>query len=633
MDKRSLLGLLIIGVLLFGFSWFNTKKQEDFLKQQAVADSIERAQHPEKFITPERWTDSQPAAETVPVSDSARKAALEANIGPMLVAASEMQEKTWVLENELIRMEVSSLGAKVVSVELKDYKRYDGQPLMMFQEGSAVFDLTFFLKRNFNYAEINTGKFNFTSDQPETITVEEDGSAKTLALRLPVDEGAYLEYRYTISPDNYMVDFDVEFVGMREMLANQGSFQIDWSNVSLQNEKGFDNENTYTTISYRYPGDKSIEDLGMTKAGGEKSKDEKTRIQWVAFKQQFFSTVFVAKNDFENALMSYKTFQPEDGKVKDFKAVLSVPFSQNRTEYDFQFYFGPNKYAILKTYDMGMEKLVPLGGWVVRWINQLVVIPVFDWLGKYVASYGLIILILTFIIKIIILPLTYKSYLSSAKMRCLKPEMDEIAARFPKQEDAMKKQQAVMELYKKAGVNPMGGCLPMLIQFPILIAMFRFFPASIELRGEHFLWADDLSSYDSILQLPFKIPFYGDHVSLFALLMAVAMFIYSKISYAQTAQAGPQMAGMKFMMLYLMPIMLLLWFNNYSSGLCYYYFLSNLITIVQMQGFRYVVNEDKMRIKLKENAKKPRKKSRWQQRYEEMMRQQQQAQRQNAKRK
>ena len=245
-------------------------------------------------------------------------------------------------------------------------------------------------------------------------------------------------------------------------------------------------------------------------------------------------------------------------------------------------------------------------------------------MGAHIANYGIIILILTLIVKILISPLTYNSYLSSAKMRLLKPEVDKLNEKYPKPEDAMKKQQAMMALYKSAGANPMGGCLPLLIQLPILYAMFRFFPASIELRGEHFLWADDLSSYDSILNLPFNIPFYGNHVSLFALLMATSMFIYSRINYNQTAGSAPQMAGMKFMMLYLMPIMMLVFLNNFSSGLNYYYLLSNIITIGQTYGFRYIVNEEKLHQRMKENAKKPQKKSKWQQRYEEMVKLQQQ---------
>ena len=341
----------------------------------------------------------------------------------------------------------------------------------------------------------------------------------------------------------------------------------------------------YTTISYRFPGESSIEDLGMSE--GAKSKSISTSVNWVAFKQQFFSSAFIAPQNVTNANLAFDTAAPGSELLKSFSAQMAVPYTVQTEGYDFAFYFGPNKYAILKKVaaadgeELHMERLIPLGWGIFGWVNRWCVIPVFDFLRNYIGSFGIIILILVILVKLVISPLTYKSYVSMAKMRLIKPQVDELNKKYPKKEDAMKKQQATMELYKKAGINPMGGCIPMLIQMPILIAMFRFFPASIELREQPFLWADDLSSYDSIVNLPFSIPFYGDHVSLFALLMAVSLFGYSYFNYQQTASSQPQMAGMKFMMVYMMPIMMLLWFNSYSSGLCYYYLLSNLFTIGQ----------------------------------------------------
>ena len=307
----------------------------------------------------------------------------------------------------------------------------------------------------------------------------------------------------------------------------------------------------------------------------------------------------------------------------------AVAYTPQTTSYDFSFYLGPNKFSVLKKLtdangeSLEMERIIPLGWIFSTWISRWIVIPIFDFLQKYITSFGLIILILTLIVKLLIFPLTYKSYLSMAKTRVLRPEMEAINAKFPRQEDAMKKQQATMELYQKAGINPMSGCLPMLIQMPILIAMFRFFPASIELRGQSFLWSDDLSSYDSILDLPFDIPFYGDHVSLFCLLMTIVMFAYSYMNYKQTATSQPQMAGMQIMTVYMMPLMMLFWFNNYASGLCYYYLLSNLITIVQTFAIRMLVNDDKVREGLTKKMKNTKgKKSRFQQKYEELMKQQ-----------
>ena len=364
---------------------------------------------------------------------------------------------------------------------------------------------------------------------------------------------------------------------------------------------------------------------------GAKDKQVSTAVNWVAFKQQFFSSVFIAPENVSYANMAFDTAAPESEYMKDFSAQMAVPYTIQNDTYDFAFYFGPNKYAILRKVTdpsgeaLHLERLIPLGWGIFGWVNRWFVIPVFDFLRNYIGSFGIIILILAVLVKVIISPLTYKSYVSMAKMRIIKPEVDELAKKYPKPEDAMKRQQATMELYKKAGINPMGGCIPLLIQMPIIIAMFRFFPASIELREQPFLWADDLSSYDSILQLPFKIPFYGDHVSLFALLMTAALFIFSYINYQQTSSSQPQMAGMKFMMVYLMPLMMLFWFNSYSSGLCYYYFLANVLTIGQTLLIRRLVDDEKIHAVMKANAAKRGnggKKSKFQLKYEQMMQQQ-----------
>lgn len=622
MDKKSLTGLLIIGVILFGFSWYTSKQQ------QKLAPELP-AEMQETVLTPD------PAETLSGDRDSASLAgaeqALRQHIGDRLYEASHGSETFYTVENDLMKITFSNKGGRVASVELKDYKTYLKTPLILFSDSTSVFDLSFFIKQGYNNSQINTGNYYFTPSDDADPAFAPGETEKQFAMRLYADSAAYVEYVYTIRKDSYMIGFDIRFVGMDNLLsANQSDLNITWQNVGPQNEKGFDNENNYTTIAYNYPGDDSIEDLGISKESKEKTINSK--IKWVAFKQQFFSSILIAENDFQNGSLDYTTFAPSEHKIKTFHAQLAVPYSPQTDRYAFSFYFGPNKFSVLNQYDdLHLQKLIPLGGWIIRWVNRWLVIPTFDFLGKYLTNYGLIILLLTIFIKILIAPLTYKSYLSTAKMRLLKPEMDQINEKYPKQEDAMKKQQAIMALYKSAGVNPMGGCIPMLIQFPILIAMFRFFPASIELRGKSFLWADDLSSYDSILHLPFDIPFYGDHVSLFALLMAVSVFIASKINYSQTAQTGPQMAGMKFMMLYLMPLMLLFWFNNYSSGLSYYYLVSNIITIGQTYGFRCIVNEDKLHQRMKENAKKPRKLSKFQQRYEEILKQQQQLKQQQAK--
>lgn len=640
MDKKSLIGLLLVGVILFGYSWWQTKNTEKNIIAQREAYITDSLANPQKYLkninaTIEEMQHAELVAKQLEEAKQKFQAEFEKNLGSSLTVAMTGEEEFYTLENEVMTMTISSLGAKVVNVEMKDYRKWsqkgDGNLVKLFDPQSAEFDLSFYLRKGYNESKINTASFYFTNVEGVVSGSQSvDGEIRMyeqISMQLPIDENAYVEFIYTMYPDQYMVDFDVQFVGMQQWMQT-GSFDIAWSNTSYQNEKGYQNENNYTTISYKFSDEKKLEELGVAdakKGEGRKSELISTEFEWFAFKQQFFSSVFIADEGFQNGDLSYTTYRPGTGFVKDFLANVTVPFNTSKQKYDFQFYFGPNKYSVLKAYDEGLEGLVQLGGWAISWVNSLIVIPIFDFLSKYMVSYGLIILILTLLIKLLIFPLTYKSYLSSAKMRSLKPEITAISEKYPNKDDAMKKQQATMELYKKCGVSPMGGCLPMLIQMPILFALFRFFPTSIELRGQRFLWAEDLSAYDSIFELPFNIPFYGDHVSLFTLLMAVSMFFFSKINYEQTASAGgPTMPGMKFMMVYMMPVMMVFFFNNYASGLCYYYFLSQIITIIQTTAFRYGVNEEKLHAKLiaasVKNAKKP--KSKWQLRMEDMQKQQ-----------
>ena len=652
MDKKTILGIVVVAVLFLGFAYVNTKQQEKYQQEmaawQAYQDSVAAASRP-----------AVPAADSAAggVAESAVAASGEATapeaaadmaetvrqrriaaMGEYLTAAQEAEPEEFTVENEVMTVRFSTRGGQITGVTLKDYTKYAprgqrDQLIELMDPASARFDMSFYVKNGLNNVKVNTMDYVFRAEPVETA-----GDARRVTMRLAVAENAWLEYEYLIynkqAPErDYLVDFNVRLVNMAPQMANQTSIGIDWSNVSYQNEKGFQNENMYTTLAYRFPGESSIEELGMS--DGAKSKSVSTAVNWVAFKQQFFSSVFIAPQNVSSANMAFDTAAPGSELLKSFSVQMAVPYSAQVEGYDFAFYFGPNKYAILKKVtdnngaDLHMERLIPLGWGIFGWVNRWCVIPVFDFLRNYIGSFGIIILILVILVKLVISPLTYKSYVSMAKMRLIKPQVDELNKKYPKKEDAMKKQQATMELYKKAGINPMGGCIPMLIQLPILIAMFRFFPASIELREQPFLWADDLSSYDSIVNLPFSIPFYGDHVSLFALLMAVSLFGYSYFNYQQTASSQPQMAGMKFMMVYMMPIMMLLWFNSYSSGLCYYYLLSNLFTIGQTLLIRRMVDDDKIHAVMQANAAKRSKgkKSKFQQRYEELLRQQEAQQR------
>lgn len=621
MDKNTIYGLVAIGVILIGFSIYNGKQEKKYAVEKHRIDSIAALNAPQN--SPNAIGDtSLPVATTKATNtaknDSVYKASISQNLGEMGDALTG-EEKFITLENDLVRVILSNKGGKIYSVELKKYKTYGGKPLILFRGQSHEFSLNLFLKES-----VETGNFYFTpGTTANLITVEKGDSAKSVEMRLNIASNSYLEYKYTLRPGSYMVDYQVNMVNLEKFISPQTTgIDLKWQADVYQEEKGAENENNYTTLGYMFTTNEYEE------MSGRKASDTETlatKVQWVAFKQQFFSSIILSDGGFSNAIVGY-TNNPslKDSVLKHFKANLTIPFNpQDKKPINLQFYFGPNSYKTLRAYGHDFQKVVPIGSWIIRWINRYVVIPSFDFLGRYFVSYGLIILLLTLAIKLVLFPLTYKSYLSSAKMRVLKPEVDKINQKYPKKEDALKKQQEVMGLYKKAGASPLGGCLPMVLQFPILFAMFRFFPASIELRQQSFLWADDLSSYDSVLHLPFNIPLYGDHVSLFTLLMAAALFVTSRMSYTQMGDTNAQMPGMKFMMLYLMPIMMIAWFNNYSAGLSYYYFLSNMATLAQTYFIRRFVDDEALLAKLRENSKRVVKKSKFQQRLEDVAREQQ----------
>ena len=642
MDKKSIIGIVLTSLIFVGFAIYTSKQQQDYQQKLREYNAYMAQQEQIAQSTPDVVNTSAVEGEAVVSREEREQQLAVARYGATLAGLRGGEAQIVTLENDYLKVDFSSLGGQIVDVQLKEYTRYAPKDerkelVKMFDPESAKFDMSFFVKNGVNNVKVNTSEYNF-----EVLPVEHNDSLQRLTMRLPLGEGAYYVYEYTLYRESvpsrdYMIDFKVRLENMAPMMASQSSIAIDWSNRSYQNERGFKNENMYTTIAYRLPGESSIEELGMSEES--KSDDVSSSVNWVAFKQQFFSSVFIAPKNVTYAKIEFDTAKPGSGYIKDFSAEMSVPYDAQIEGYDFSFYFGPNKYAVLKKITdengdkIALERLIPLGWGIFGWVNRWFVIPVFDFLRQFIPSFGIIILILALLVRLIIFPLTYKSYLSTAKIRVIQPEIAALNEKYPREEDAMKKQQATMELYKKAGINPMGGCLPMLIQMPILIAMFRFFPASIELRGQSFLWADDLSSYDSVLNLPFNIPFYGDHVSLFCLLMAVALFIFSYINYNQSSASQPQMAGMKFMMVYMMPLMMIFWFNDYSSGLNYYYFLSSLLSMAQTFLIRTMVDDNKVHAMIQANAKKNTqgKKSRFQQRYEELMRQQEEMQKQQAK--
>jgi len=616
MDRNSIIGIILIAAILIVYSVINQPSKDEIERAKHRRDSLElvRQQNEAKQQKAKKAIE-QTAEPEEQLQETYQKENLVKKYGNF-ASSAEGEKEFASVENDLMKIKFTNKGGRIYSVELKDYKTYTQKPLILFDGDSTVFGLNFFSQNK----SIITNELFFNLENEKNYYVVENDE-QSITYRLYASEDKYIEYVYTVYPGTYMMDFDIHFVGINEIIAsNLSVIDLKWSMYSPQQEKGADNENMYTTIGYKYYQD----DVNTLSSRGkdENSEELNTRVKWISFQQQFFSSILVAENFFTNAVVEFNNLPNSSKYLKHFRSTIGIPFDyEKESTVPLQFYFGPNHHTTLKKQGLEFERIIPLGWGIFGWINRFVVIPVFNFLDNFIANYGLIILILTILIKAVLFPLTYKSYLSTAKMRVLKPEIDQINKKFPKKEDAMKKQQATMALYKKAGVNPMGGCIPMLIQFPILIALFRFFPSSIELRQKSFLWADDLSSYDSILDLPFDIPFYGDHVSLFTLLMALALFFSTKINSGQMGDSNQQMPGMKFMMNYMMPVMLLFFFNGYSAGLSYYYFLSNVITMGQTLIIRRFVDDESLLKKLHENKKKPVKKSKWQQRLEEAAKQ------------
>ena len=529
--------------------------------------------------------------------------------------------KEVILENDLIKVTLASRGAMVEQVELKKFNTEvggDTAKVNLFRDNTDGYGFRFLTSDQ----RLDTRDFNFAT------TVEGDSA---VYFAITPDSGAEWGIRYTLAKDGYTVRMDIIQKGMSGILAgNTASMDFYWHQKMGRNELGRTFEERNSAIYYNYIGE-GVDELS---ANDDDSESVNGRLRWVAFKNQFFSSVIIARDCFSTAELKSINLKTAD-YLKDMTMDATLPYGLgDGIAASFDWYFGPNDYPILSNIDdtlgydenLNLTRLIPLGWGLFRWINVIIVIPVFTFLGKFISSYGLIIFLLTVFIKLIIFPFTFKSYKSQAKMRVLAPEIKEINEKYPNQEDALKRQQETMALYSRAGASPFSGCLPMLFQMPVLIAMFSFFPSAIELRGQSFLWAHDLSAPDSILTLPFTIPFYGNHVSLFCLLMTIVNIIYMKVSM-QNQPTSQGMPGMK-MMMYIMPVMFLFIFNDYASGLSYYYFLSLLITILQTWIFRHVIDEKKVREQMLANARKPRKKSGWMARLEEASRQAQAAQRQ-----
>jgi YidC/Oxa1 family membrane protein insertase len=642
MNKNSVIGIILIIGILVGWSIWMTPSKEEIARQREYQDSIYRANR-ERYIKDSiRFVEAQRAAEQQEVAQLGNNemsdAVMRDKYGVFATTATG-KEHIYTIENDVMKMTLTSKGAFVKTVELKDYKTWDSLALISFDENTTKFNLSFFASnRNINTIDLYFTPYlnNYPYDGDENIVVKDQPVSLTFRafaddLTDQLNQNQYIEFTYTVSKDEYMVDFDVKTVNMKNVIASNTNFvTLDWYVDLLKQEKAVDRYNG-SNVYYKFISD-DVESISGNR-GGEKDgeKDLRANLKWLSFKQRFFSYALIAKENFSSAVIGMKTEMRQQNPryLKTMYATVDVPFYafQETNDMPMQFYFGPNSLKIMDRYDLDLDKQIPLGGKLVGWINRYIVVNVFNWLGSYGWNYGIVILVLTVIIKLALMPFAYKSYQSTAKMRVLKPEIDEINAKYPDERDNMKKQQAIMDLYKKAGASPTAGCLPMLLQLPILWAIFRFFPSSIELRQQPFLWADDLSTYDSILDLGFNIPFYGDHVSLFTLLMTVTTILYTYINNKQMAATNQQgMKGMKVMM-YIMPIMFLGLFNSYSAGLSYYYMLVNIITFLQMYLFRVFLDDEKLRKKIEMAKQKPVKKSGFQKRLEELQKQQQQMQR------
>ena len=621
MNKQSAIGFALIGIILLLFSWYNTKQFEKQNRARLEADSLARV---EALKYAEDIAEQEAARAISDTLDSIPGVATLYKTQSLNSMMYNGEETVVYLQNDNIRVGLSTHGGQVCEVLIKKYFKYDSTALYLMPMGSSSFDI-----------ELDAGQYINTTDFNYVVASQ---GTDNVTMRLYVDENSYIEHIYTLAPDSYDLGFDLHFVGMDAAIPRSSSqCRINWTMDMPRLEKGYTNEKNYSAVAFRYIGADNIKQIMLRKDSGRESLAGTA--SWVAFKQQFFSAILYATDGFSGGDVAVKTYPESDPAQRLFAAGAQLTLDYGSKGSDFtrsmQFNFTPNHYPVLKGYDRKYDKLLPLGGWLTGTICKYVIIPVFNWLSKYFNSYGLIILLLTILIKLVISPFTIQSYKSTAKMKVLQPEIEKINAKYPKEADAMKKQQATMDLYKKSGVSMFGGCLPVLLQFPILYAMFRFFPSSFELRQQSFLWAHALSTYDSILDFGFKIPMYGDHISLFALLMGISMFVYSKMTASSTAAQNQQMPGMQFMTVWMMPIFMVLLCNNFSAGLNYYYFLSNLITIGQNWFIRkYVVSEEKLKAQIARKAaeaKEP-KKSKFQQRLEEAYKMQQQQQKSQQKR-
>lgn len=618
-DFRTLLAFVLIFGILLWIMYQNQPTPEQIaeskakkeLKEQQSVDSTS-VLHQANFVPTDLST-----------NDSLRMVQLQSTLGSFALSGM-LEEKTTVLENEVLKLEISNKGGYITKAEVKNFEQFkkgSGSIVNIIKDNNAEFNIQ--LKTQENRI------FN-TKDLLFEPTLTKEGENQVLTLRLKSDESKFLEYRYVLRPNEYMMDFSIRTQGLASVLNTSEPLRLNWDLTAFRNEKSVTYENRYTELIYEYEG-------GKDNYLSQSSEDSKTvkDVTYIAYKQHFFTSVLLTDTPFKTVDFTSKNLV-QDEKVdtlqtKSFASVIPLEFKGGEINYNMNWYYGPTDYKILNNYNRNLDEIVPLGWGIFGWINRYLFIPTYEFLSGFI-PHGIAIIIFTILVRIAISPITYKSYLSQAKMKALRPDINEINEKYKK--DPMKKQQEMMALYSKAGVNPMAGCIPALMQIPIFYALFMFFPSAIELRQKPFLWADDLSSYDVVAELPFYIPFYGNHISLFPILAGIAIFFYMKMTTGDQQMAQPQQEGMPDMgkimkiMIYISPIMMIIFFNMYASGLSLYYFISNLITIGIMLVIKhYIIDHEKIQAKIQENKSKPKKESKFQKRMREAMEQAQEQQR------
>lgn len=618
-DFRTLLAFVLIFGILLWIMYQNQPTPEQIAESKAKKELSEK-QNNDTAI-------AETAAELFPANlsenDSLKMAQLKSSLGSFALSGM-VQEQTTVLENEVLKLEISNKGGYITKAEVKKFEQFkkgSGSLVNLIKDNNAEFNIQ--LKTQENRI------FN-TKDMMFEPTLTKEGENQVLTLRLKSDDNKFLEYRYVLKPNEYMMDFSLRTQGMSSVLNTSEPLQLNWDLTAFRNEKSVTYENRYTELIYEYEGGKDNY-LSQSSEDSETVKD----VTYIAYKQHFFTSILLTDTPFKRVDFRSKNLV-QDAEVdtlqtKSFASVIPLEFKGGEVSYNMNWYYGPTDYKILNKYDRNLDEVVPLGWGIFGWINRYLFIPTYEFLSGFI-PHGIAIIIFTILVRLAISPITYKSYLSQAKMKALRPDINEINEKYKK--DPMKKQQEMMALYSKAGVNPMAGCIPALMQIPIFYALFMFFPSAIELRQKPFLWADDLSSYDVVAELPFYIPFYGNHISLFPILAGIAIFFYMKMTTGDQQMAQPQQEGMPDMgkimkiMIYISPIMMIIFFNMYASGLSLYYFISNLITIGIMLVIKhYIIDHEKIQAKIQENKSKPKKESKFQKRMREAMEQAQEQQR------